>query len=77
MRRINELEERVSKLEYGNILTPPHKMEYYYSPLLSDTQKKQLIDELHQLAIETMKNREPQSLAVLPDILAYLLEKKG
>ena len=77
MRRINELEERVSRLEYRNILTLPHKMEYYYRPLLSDTQKKQLIDELHQFAIETIKNREPQSLAVLPDILAYLLVKKG
>lgn len=73
MRRIERLERRVENLEYGTPLSSIGKFSYYSSPRLSDDKKQQLIDDLHQFATDALKNREPQSLAVLPDILKYLM----
>ena len=73
MRRIERLERRVENLEYGPRFSSIGKFSYYSRPRLSDDKKQQLIDDLHQFATDALKNREPQSLAVLPDILKYLL----
>lgn len=73
MRRITRLEERVSFLEDRSLKEPLIKLSYYSRPRLSDDKKQQLIDDLHQFATDALKDREPQSLAVLPDILKYLL----
>lgn len=77
MSRITRLEERVAFLEKHQFSDPIVKLSYHYRPRLSDTQKQQLIDDLHQFATDAIKNREPQSLAVLPDILKYLLDTES
>lgn len=77
MRRIARLEERVRFLEERNLWTPSGKLSYYIKPRLSYDKQQQLIDDLHQFATDAIKNREPQSLAVLPDILKYLLDTES
>lgn len=74
MRRIAKLEERVRFLEERTLWRPSGKLSYAFTPHLSYEKKQQLIDDLHQFATDALKNRDPQSLAVLPDILTYLLD---
>lgn len=73
MRRIERLERRVETLEYGTPLGSIGKFSYNIAPHLSYEKKQELIDDLHQFATDALKNRDPQSLAVLPDILKYLM----
>lgn len=77
MRRIERLEARVKALEYRIPFSSIGEFSYYCKPRLSYDKKQQIIDDLHQFATDAIKNREPQSLAVLPDILKYLLDTES
>lgn len=76
MRRIAKLEDRVRILEERTLWRPSGKLSYAFIPRLSYEKKQELIDDLHQFATDALKNRDPQSLAVLPDILKYLMQNE-